>query len=123
MRENNAVQGTIGRTEASLRAARAYLYTTAADVWRDLVRGDALTEAHRIALRIAATWTIHQSASVVDTAYHMAGATAVFSANKFERRFRDMHAIAQQIQARDTHYEDAGKAILTAKLDTAPTAR
>jgi alkylation response protein AidB-like acyl-CoA dehydrogenase len=123
MRENNAVQGTIGRTEASLRAARAYLYATAAEVWRDLVRGDPLTEAHRIALRIAATWTIHQSASVVDTAYHMAGATAVFSANKFERRFRDMHAIAQQIQARDTHYEDAGKAILTASLNTAPTTR
>jgi len=60
---------------------------------------------------------------VVDTAYHMAGATAVFAANKFERRFRDMHAIAQQIQARDTHYEDAGKAILSADLATPPTAR
>lgn len=123
MRENNAVQGLIGRTEATLRAARAYLYATAAEVWRDLARGDALTEQHRIALRIAATWTIHQSAAVVDTAYHMAGATAVFSANKFERRFRDMHAIAQQIQARDTHYEDAGKAILFANLATPPTAR
>jgi indole-3-acetate monooxygenase len=42
----------------------------------------------------------------------MAGATAVFSANPFERRFRDMHAIAQQIQARDTHYEEVGRAIL-----------
>jgi alkylation response protein AidB-like acyl-CoA dehydrogenase len=123
MKDNNAVQGLIGRTEATLRAARAYLYTTAAEVWRDLARGDAITEQHRIALRIAATWTIHQSASVVDTAYHMAGATAVFSANKFERRFRDMHAIAQQIQARDTHYEDAGKAILFANLGTPPTAR
>jgi len=114
MRDNNAVQGVIGRTEATLRAARAYLYATAAEVWRDLSRGDAITEQHRIALRIAATWTIHQSAAVVDTAYHMAGATAVFSANKFERRFRDMHAIAQQIQARDTHYEDVGKMILAA---------
>ena len=123
MRENNAVQGLIGRTEATLRAARAYLYSTATEVWRDLARGDTLTEQHRIALRIAATWTIHQSASVVDIAYHMAGATAVFSANKFERRFRDMHAIAQQIQARDTHYEDAGKAILFADLATPPTAR
>jgi alkylation response protein AidB-like acyl-CoA dehydrogenase len=123
MRENSAVQGLIGRTEASLRAARAYLYTTAAEVWRDLSRGDPITEQHRVALRIAATWTIHQSASVVDTAYHMAGATAVFSANKFERRFRDMHAIAQQIQARDVHYEDAGKAILSANLGTPPTTR
>jgi alkylation response protein AidB-like acyl-CoA dehydrogenase len=123
MRENNAVQGLIGRTEASLRAARAYLYATAADVWRDLERGEPVTEAHRIAIRIAATWTIHQSASVVDTAYHMSGATAVFARNPFERRFRDMHAIAQQIQARDTHYEDAGKAILGSNLGKAPTAR
>jgi alkylation response protein AidB-like acyl-CoA dehydrogenase len=123
MRDNNAVQGLIGRNEATLRAARAYLYATAAEVWRDLARGDAVTEAHRIALRIAATWTIHQSASVVDAAYHMTGATAVFAANPFERRFRDMHTIAQQIQARDIHYEDAGKAILSAKLDTPPTTR
>ena len=28
MRENNAVQGAIGRTEGNLRAARAYLYAT-----------------------------------------------------------------------------------------------
>lgn len=123
MRENNAVQGQIGRTEASLRAARAYLYSTAAEVWRDLERGDPVTEAHRIAIRIAATWTIHQSAAVVDTAYHMSGATAVFAKNPFERRFRDMHAIAQQIQARDTHYEDAGKAILKSNLHKAPTSR
>jgi alkylation response protein AidB-like acyl-CoA dehydrogenase len=123
MRDNSAVQGLIGRTEATLRAARAYLYATAAEVWRDLARGDPATEAHRIALRIATTWTIHQSASVVDTAYHMTGATAVFAANPFERRFRDMHTIAQQIQARDTHYEDAGKVILSAKLGMPPTTR
>jgi alkylation response protein AidB-like acyl-CoA dehydrogenase len=123
MRENNAVQGLIGRTEATLRAARAYLYATAAEVWRDLSRGDPVTEAHRIALRIATTWTIHQSASVVDIAYRMTGATAVFAANPFERRFRDMHTIAQQIQARDTHYEDAGKVMLSARLNTPPTTR
>lgn len=123
MRENSAVQGLIGRTEASWRAGRAYLYGTAAEVWRDLEAGAAISEAHRIALRIAATWTIHQAASVVDIAYHMAGATAVFAANPFERRFRDVHAIAQQIQARDTHYEDAGRVILSGKLEGPPTTR
>ncbi|MCP1829627.1 MULTISPECIES: acyl-CoA dehydrogenase family protein [Bradyrhizobium] len=123
MRDNNAVQGQIGRTEASLRAARAYLYATAHEVWNDLVRGDPITEAHRVAIRIASTWTIHQSAAVVDIAYHMSGATAVFAKNPFERRFRDMHAIAQQIQARDTQYEDAGKAILAGNLGAPPTAR
>ena len=119
MRENNAVQGALGRTEGSLRAARAYLHATADDVWRELTRTGTYTEEQRVALRLASTWTIHQAASVVDAAYHMAGATAVFAANKFERRFRDMHAIAQQIQARDTHYEDVGRAILAADLKLA----
>jgi alkylation response protein AidB-like acyl-CoA dehydrogenase len=114
MRENSAVQGLIGRTEGNLRAARAYLYGSAAEAWRDLTQTGKLSEDRRAALRLASTWTIHQAASVVDAAYHMAGATAVFRANKFERRFRDMHAIAQQIQARDTHYEDVGRSILTA---------
>jgi alkylation response protein AidB-like acyl-CoA dehydrogenase len=123
MRDNNAVQGVIGRTEAQLRATRAYLYATAAEVWRDLSGGDAISEAHRIALRMAATWTIHQSAAVVDTAYRMAGATAVFNANGFERRFRDMHAIAQQIQGRDAHYEDVGKVILSGSLEAPPSGR
>ena len=112
MRENNAVQGAIGRIEANLRAARAYLYATTGEVWRDLAASGGYTEDHRAALRLASTWTIRQSASVVDAAYQMAGATAVFSTNKFERRFRDMHAIAQQLQARETHYEDVGRAIL-----------
>ena len=121
MRENNAVQGLIGRTEARLRAARAYLTRPRPKSGATSSRGAALTEAHRIALRLAATWTIHQSADVVGTAYHMAGATAVFHANGFERRLRDMHAITQQIQARDAHYEDAGKAILSGNLEAPPT--
>ncbi|QQO33812.1 acyl-CoA dehydrogenase family protein [Bradyrhizobium diazoefficiens] len=112
MRDNQAVQGLIGRTEADLRAARAYLYATANAMWRDLSATGTFSQAHRSAVRLASTWTIQQSAKVVDTAYHMAGATAVFRSNPFERRFRDMHAITQQIQARDTHYEDVGKAIL-----------
>jgi alkylation response protein AidB-like acyl-CoA dehydrogenase len=119
MRENSAVQAQIGRTEGNLRAARAYLYATVTEVWRELTCTGESTDEHRIALRLAATWTIHQAASVVNSAYHMAGATAVFRANRFERRFRDMHAIAQQVQARDTHYEDVGKAIL-ASCEAAP---
>lgn len=112
MRDSQAVQGLIGRTEADLRAAHAYLYATANAMWRDLSATGTFSPAHRSAVRLASTWTIQQSAKVVDTAYHMAGATAVFRSNPFERRFRDMHAIAQQIQARETHYEDVGKAIL-----------
>jgi alkylation response protein AidB-like acyl-CoA dehydrogenase len=112
MRDNNVVQGQIGRNEARLRAARAYLYGSINDVWRDLTQSAALTIEHRIALRLAASWAIHQAVEVVDSAYHMTGATAVFHTNPFERRFRDTHAIAQQIQARDIHYETVGQVLL-----------
>src|SRR6266550_1777309 len=123
MKENSAVQGLIGRTEAKLRRARAYLFATAAEVWDDLVRGAVLTEAHSVALRLDATSTIHESTEIVGTAYHMAGATAVFRANGFERRLRDMHAINQQLQARDTHYEEIGKVILSGTLAGPPAGR
>lgn len=116
MRENTAVQAIIGRAEAQLRSARAYLFATAHDISQSLISSTGeLSEEQRTAMRLAGTWTIHQSAAVVDAAYHMAGSTAVFSANAFERRFRDMHAIAQQLQARDTHYETAGALLLTAR--------
>ena len=113
MKDNSAVQGLIGRTEAKLRAARAYHFSTATEAWQEMLNTGKLSEQGRAAIRLSATYTIHQAAEVVDTAYHMAGATAVFKSNPFERRFRDMHAIAQQIQSRDTHYEDVGKMILT----------
>src|ERR1700749_2018253 len=69
MRENNAVLGSIGRIEGNLRAARAYLYATSAQVWNDLTRTGNYTEDHRVMLRLASTWTIHQAAAVVDAAY------------------------------------------------------
>jgi indole-3-acetate monooxygenase len=113
MRENSAVLTQLGRTEGNLRAARAYLYATAGEAWRHLAVHRELSAEQRTALRLAATWTIHQATAVVDTAYRMAGATAIFRSNPFERRFRDMHAISQQVQGRDTHYEDVAKAILS----------
>jgi alkylation response protein AidB-like acyl-CoA dehydrogenase len=118
MKHNNVVQATIGRGEAKLRAVRAYLYGTLAEAWCDLEAGQPLSGEHRLALRLAATWTIHQSAEVVDAAYHMAGATAIFHTQGFERRFRDIHAIAQQIQARDIHYESVGQILLGLDPDT-----
>jgi len=120
MRDNHAVQAVIGRNEGNLRAARAYLYAAVAEVWRDVTQpGATFTSQHRAALRLASTWTIHQAVAVADAAYHMSGSSAVFSADKFERRFRDIHAIAQQLQARDVHYETLGQVLLGVDPDAA----
>ena len=37
---------------------------------------------------------------MVNALYHEAGATAIFDANPFERRLRDMNTVSQQLQGR-----------------------
>ena len=39
-------------------------------------------------------------------------ATAIFEAQPFERRLRDMHAVAQQVQASAVHLQSAGQHLL-----------
>jgi hypothetical protein len=48
---------------------------------------------------------------VADTTFHAAGATALFTHHPFERRFRDIHAVSQQVQGRSEHLETVGQAM------------
>ena len=63
-------------------------------------------------LRLATTNAIQQAKKVAEFAYHEAGATAIFASNAFERKMRDIHASAQQIQARTNHIETVGQHLL-----------
>ena len=36
----------------------------------------------------------------------------MFTSQAFERRFRDIHTVAQQLQGRDDHFENVGKFLL-----------
>ena len=49
--------------------------------------------------------------------YHAAGATAIFNSEPFERRFRDAHAVSQQVQGRREHYETAGRYFMGLESD------
>jgi alkylation response protein AidB-like acyl-CoA dehydrogenase len=68
---------------------------------------------------LAATHATHEAAAVVDTAYSLAGSNAIFEDRPFERRFRDIHAVTQQLQARRAHYELVGKYLLGLEPETA----
>jgi hypothetical protein len=37
---------------------------------------------------------------------------AIFPGSPFERRFRDIHTVTQQIQSRDAHYEMVGQVLI-----------
>jgi alkylation response protein AidB-like acyl-CoA dehydrogenase len=68
---------------------------------------------------LASTHATHEAAAVVDTAYGLAGSNAIFDDRPFERRFRDVHAVTQQLQGRRAHYESVGRFLLGLPPDTA----
>jgi alkylation response protein AidB-like acyl-CoA dehydrogenase len=112
LRDSQVVHARVAIAEAKLGAARSFLHTTLSDVWNELARNDALTLAQRMRIRLAATYAIHEAKEVVDIAYHDAGATAIFATNPFERRFRDINTITQQVQGRAAHFETVGAFLL-----------
>ena len=61
---------------------------------------------------MASTFAIQEALAVVDVDYHEAGASAILAANPFERRLRDIHSVAQQIQGRRANFELAGQHLL-----------
>ena len=112
LRESALFQSDLAQAEARLRAARMYLTGTLAEVWRKVEQTNRLELDQRMAIRLAASQTLQEAVAAGDAAYHAAGATAVFERNAFERRFRDLHAVSQQLQGRRAHFETVGRYLL-----------
>jgi alkylation response protein AidB-like acyl-CoA dehydrogenase len=117
LRDNAVIQSHVAQAEARWRSARGFLLGSVADVWRAIQKHGDITLEHRMLIRLAATWAIHQARDVADTVYAAAGSTAIFQSQPFERRFRDMHAVTQQVQGRAAHFETAGQYLLGLDAD------
>ena len=117
LRDNAVIQSEVARAEARLASSRLFLIGSLKEIWRDVAHSNVLTLAQRMRIRLAATYAIDQATSVVDTAYHAAGATAIFASSPFERRFRDIHTVAQQLQGRASHFETVGQFMLGLEPD------
>ena len=112
MRDSAVVQMNVALAEAKLQSARLLLIETLREAWAAVAGGAEMTLDLKMRIRMAATFATHQAREVVDIAYHEVGATAIFDANPFERRFRDVHSVSQQVQARSSHFETVGAHML-----------
>jgi alkylation response protein AidB-like acyl-CoA dehydrogenase len=112
IRDNPTVQASVALGQARLGAARTFLHTTLSEVWEAVSRSGELRLEQQVAVRLAATHATHEAAAVADTAYTLAGSNAIFEDLPFERRFRDIHAVTQQLQGRRAHYENVGAYLL-----------
>jgi len=110
--DNAVVQADVARAEARLGSARAYLIETLTTIYGHADDVAPIEVADRARVRLACTNAIQGAAEVVDFAYKGAGVDAIFPGSPFERRFRDMHTLSQQIQARGAHFESVGQILL-----------
>jgi len=110
--DNAVVQAEVARAEARLGSARAYLIETLTTIYADAGEVAPIEVADRARVRLACTNAIQSAAEVADFAYKAAGVDAIFPGSPFERRFRDMHTLSQQIQARGAHFESVGQILL-----------
>jgi alkylation response protein AidB-like acyl-CoA dehydrogenase len=110
--DNAVVQSDLARAEARLGSAHAYLIETLTTIYE---RADDIAPIElpdRARVRLACTNAIQAAIEVADFAYKAAGVDAIFPGSPFERRFRDMHTLSQQIQSRGAHFEQVGQILL-----------
>lgn len=117
VRDNPVVQDEVARVEARLSAGRAFLLTEIEKAWCEAGETGALSMAQRMRIRLAATHAIHEAKYLVDTLFDTSGTSAVFQSGPFERRFRDIHTVALQIQGRKTHFQGVGAWMLGHPVD------
>ncbi len=110
--DNPILQSGLAQAEGQWRAARAGLLLALREMWETAEAGGTPSLDQKVGIRLAATFAIHQAKAVADFAYAEAGATAIFESGPFERRFRDIHAVTQQVQARKNHFETVGQHLM-----------
>jgi alkylation response protein AidB-like acyl-CoA dehydrogenase len=118
MRNNNVIQAETAQAQARLSSARRWLLGSFEDIAAAVAERGHITLDERMTIRLASTFCIHTALEVVDVLYQAAGATAIFNENPFERRFRDIHSVAQQLQGRQQHFETVGQHLLGLEADT-----
>jgi len=115
--DNPVIQAAVARHEASLGSARAWLVDILKECWDGAADIEPLGSSERARVRLACSQAIHCSLEVADAVYKAAGTSAIFLGTPFERRFRDIHTLSQQIQSREAHFETVGNVMLNGDPD------
>ena len=111
------VQRQVAEAEATLGAARAYLFETFRENWLAATARQPITEARKVTMQLATSHALACAAKAVDLVHAAAGTSAIHHENPFQQHFRDVHTMTQHAFASESRYESAGALILGAASD------
>lgn len=115
--DSPVVQADVARREASLGSARVWLAELLKDAWATADEVEPIDTAQRARVRLGCSQAIHVALEVADYTYRAAGTSGIFKGTPFERRFRDIHTLSQQIQSREAHFEIVGRILFNGDPD------
>lgn len=116
--ERELVQSEVGRIEARLCAARAFLRQTMSELLDAVAAGSDLVPA-RVRFRLACTFASETSLWAIGRLTEIAGAVAIFRSCPLERYERDARAAAKHVAMSPAAYITGGKLILEQDLSQA----
>jgi alkylation response protein AidB-like acyl-CoA dehydrogenase len=115
--DSPVVQADVARREAQLGSARAWLVEILKDIWATADDLAPIDLNARLRVRLGCAHAITSAVEVADYVYKAAGTSAIFPGTPFERRFRDIHTLSQQIQSREAHFEAVGRVMFNGDPD------
>jgi alkylation response protein AidB-like acyl-CoA dehydrogenase len=117
--ERATAQIDLAHAEAAVHSARAFLYQSVEEGWREIIAGNPISQQLRALIRLAATDCVQRCAQAVDLMYHAAAATAIYESCELERCFRDAHVVTAHIVVQPAMYEAVGRVLFDLPPDTA----
>ncbi|MEQ1882911.1 MAG: acyl-CoA dehydrogenase family protein [Burkholderiales bacterium] len=116
LRDREWVQLNIGRAQAKVDAARAYLHQAMSAAF-ETVKTGSLDAGMKVSLQLSACHAAEASAGAVDLVHEAAGSSSIRNEQKFQRHFRDVHVCTQHATKSAARYVSAGRMILGLEPD------
>ena len=102
----------LGRAEAMVSSARAFLWDVVGEMWEARVRGDETTARQRARVRLAMMNAGHSSRDAVALLYDTMTTSAVYQPNAIDQALRDLTTICQHITMNSRSRITAGRVFL-----------
>lgn len=112
LQDDLLVQTAVGRAEAELGAARAYILEATGSLWATVSAGEAPTLAQRATYRLAGIHAFRTAKTVVDRMYEAGGGSALYRRSPLDRHWRDVTTITQHAFANERVWSEGGRALM-----------
>src|SRR5260370_38612631 len=117
MRDSELFQAELGRIEADLNAARAYLQVQAASHWSHAVHGTLKREPFLTQTAQTSAWLGATCVRVANDSFELGGSNAVYETSTLQHRLRDLLVASQNFIAKKSQYVTYRKLLLETYLE------